>query len=88
MWTAFHCAGRQSYDEVAMSPTLRIALIGIGFAGSHLMISSLPVRGPDRRGFGEGPSGESNRWSSEGFLHPLVATYLRQGTRAVALAAA
>src|SRR5438105_1999736 len=58
-----------------MSPTLRIALLWIGFAGSHVTLSSSPVRDRIVARFGEGPFRGFYSLVAFGFFIPLVSTY-------------
>src|SRR5437870_4695038 len=44
-----------SCQDAAVSPTAQVALLWLGFAGSHLVLSSLPVRQRIVTRLGEGP---------------------------------
>jgi len=58
-----------------MSPTIRIILLWLGFAGSHLLLSSLPVRRSLIARIGEGPFRGLYSLVAFAFFVPLVGTY-------------
>jgi len=58
-----------------MSPTARIVLLWLGFAGSHLVLSSLPVRRGLVARIGEGPFRGLYSLVAFAFFIPLVGTY-------------
>src|SRR2546428_1988626 len=58
-----------------MSPTLTLVLLWLGFAGSHLVLSSLPVRRVMVARIGEGPFRGLYSLLAFAFFIPLVWTY-------------
>ena len=58
-----------------MSPTIRIILLWLGFAGSHLLLSSLPVRRSLIARIGETPFRGLYSLVAFAFFVPLVWTY-------------
>src|SRR5262245_46159777 len=68
-------SNRQHGLEGEMSPTARILLLWLGFAGSHLVLSSGPVREPLVRRIGEGPFRGLYSLVAFAFFVPLVWTY-------------
>jgi uncharacterized membrane protein len=63
------------YEEGAMSPALTIGLLWLGFAGSHLFLSSLPVRRAMIARIGELPFRGLYSLVAFAFFIPLVGTY-------------
>ena len=58
-----------------MAPTLTLVLLWLGFAGSHLVLSSLPVRQATVARIGEGPFRGLYSLVAFAFFIPLVRTY-------------
>src|SRR5947207_12576607 len=58
-----------------MAPTLTLVLLWLGFAGSHLVLSSLPVRQAMVARIGEGPFRGLYSLVAFAFFIPLVRTY-------------
>src|SRR2546425_514013 len=58
-----------------MAPTLTLVLLWLGFAGSHLVLSSLPVRRVMVARIGEGPFRGLYSLLAFAFFIPLVWTY-------------